>query len=109
MASAVFLFVTLWDGTVAWYEGVLGVVGLAIYVHSTLSTRNRLDEVVEELVGDRAERTAAVEADERAVEPDIGVQTYATIVGSLVVLFVAADQFVDPILSVTASELHTVV
>lgn len=103
MASAVFLLVVAWDGTVAWYEGLLGLVGLAIYVHFTLSARDRLDEVVEELVGEHVEGVDVAATDEGALEPDVGVRTYATIVASLVVVIVAADQFIDSILSIATT------
>ncbi len=61
MASAVFLLVATWDSTIAWYEGVLGIIGLAIYVHFTLSSRNQLDEIVVELVGEHSEEMDVVE------------------------------------------------
>jgi cation:H+ antiporter len=102
MASAVFLTVAVWDGTVTWVEGLLGVAGLAVYVHFTLSQPGRLDETVEELVEEHGEE---VRRDHRHVEvqPSVGVRTYATIAASLVVVFVAADQLVGAILSIAAA------
>ncbi|KPN29058.1 putative membrane protein [Halolamina pelagica] len=136
MASAVFLVLAAWDGTVSWPEGVLGLAGLAIYVHFSLSTRSRLDETVEELfaehagvVGGTEGRGDATDADSTAVdadadstavdagdnaavgtsaegvtvEPSVGARTYATLVASLLVVFVAADQFVESILSIAST------
>ena len=105
MASAVFLLVAAWDGSVSLYEGVLGLVGLGIYVHFTLSTRDRLDEVVEELVAEHGEPEAeSDDADEElTVDPPVGVRTYLTILGSLAVLFLAADLFVGSILSIASA------
>jgi cation:H+ antiporter len=106
MASAAFLIVAAWDGVISWPEGVLGLSGLAIYVHFTLSTRERLDETVEELVAEHVEQTP--EADEPreiddAEEVTVDVWTYMTLVASLAVLFVAADLFVGSILSISAT------
>jgi cation:H+ antiporter len=145
MASAVFLVLAAWDGTVSWAEGVLGLAGLAIYVHFSLSTRSRLDETVEELFAEHAgviagaegggdatdaDSTAvdadadstAVDADadstavdtgddaavgasagDVTVEPSVGPRTYVTLVASLLVVFVAADQFVESILSIAST------
>jgi len=127
MASAVFLVLAAWDGTVSWAEGVLGLAGLAIYVHFSLSTRSRLDETVEELFAEHAgviggaegggdatdaDSTAVDAGDDAAVgtsaegvtvEPSVGPRTYVTLVASLLVVFVAADQFVESILSIAST------
>ncbi|WP_436935406.1 calcium/sodium antiporter [Halovenus marina] len=103
MASAVFLLIVAWNGSVRWYEGLIGLLGLAVYVHFTLSTRTRLDEVVDELVEEHTERAGdeAVVAD--GVEPDVTVRTYAVLVGSLGVVFVAASQLVGSLLAIAAA------
>jgi len=107
MASAAFLIVVAWDGVISAPEGALGLVGLAIYVHFTLSTRERLDEVVEELVAEHAEQAPAADAVQEVVddaeEVTVGARTYVALVASLAVLFVAADLFVGSILSISAT------
>ena len=117
MASAVFLLVAAWDGVVSRAEGFLGLIALATYVHFTLSTRSRLDEVVEELVAEHGEAVPDVasrdeaapfdaevdEIEEVTVEPSVGVRSYLIALASLAVLFVAADLFVDAILSIATT------
>lgn len=105
MASTVFLLIVAWDGSIRWYEGVIGLFGFAVYVHFTLSTRSRLDEVVEELFEEHAEETVeTTPLDESpTVEPEVTPLTYVVLVGSLGVLFVAADQLVRSILSIAAA------
>jgi cation:H+ antiporter len=105
MASAVFLLIVAWDGSIRWHEGVIGLLGLAVYVHFTLSTRTRLDEVVDELVEEHTERAVDEEVitDRTDVEPDVTVRTYAVLVGSLGVVFVAASQLVGSLLAIAAA------
>lgn len=127
MASAVFLVLAAWDGTVSWGEGGLGLAGLAIYVHFSLSTRSRLDETVEELFAEHAGVVGGAEwggdatdadsttvdvgddaavgssAEDVTIEPSVGPRTYVMLVASLLVVFVAADQFVDSILSIAST------
>lgn len=106
MSSAGFLLVAVWDGTFAWYEGVLGLAGLAVYVHFTLSEEERLEEVVEELVTEHTELDAVADHDdieESAAETEVGPKTYAAIVVSLALVFVAADALVNSILTLAAS------
>jgi cation:H+ antiporter len=106
MASAAFLLVAVWDGPFVWYEGLLGLVGLGVYVHFTLSEEERLDEVVEELVTEHAELEADPEdavSEELIIEPAVGLRTYLVIVGSLALVFVAADQLVRAILTLSAA------
>lgn len=53
-ASAAFLVVVAQGGPIEWFEGLLGLAGMAVYVHFTLSTEARLDEVVDDLVDESA-------------------------------------------------------
>mgnify|MGYP000126615098 CR=1 FL=1 len=105
VASAVFLTVAVLDGAFAWYEGVLGLAGLAVYVHFTLSREERLDEVVGDLVEEHVREEVAAdgevaELDDVADEVTLGPRTVALLVASLAVVVVAADQLVRSILEV---------
>jgi len=105
IASAGFLIVAVWDGPFVWYEGALALVGLGVYIHFTLSEEERLDEVVEELVGDHVELEdipADVSIEEAASETEVELWTYVTIVVSLALVFVAADQLVNAILAIAS-------
>lgn len=107
IASAAFLLITAWDGRFLWYEGLLALVGLSAYVHFTFSEERRLTEVVEELVSEHAEaevEPAELDVEEVAAETQIGVRTYLTILVSLTLVFLAADQLVRSILTL-AGEL----
>jgi len=109
IASAVFLAVTTWDGTFAWYEGALGLVGVAVYAHFAVSDRARLEGVAEELVEEHGEtddrpvagETTTVEATSDAGSLD--AWTLVRIAGSLSLVLVAADQLVNAVLGVAAS------
>jgi cation:H+ antiporter len=105
VASAGFLIVAVWGGPFVWYEGLLALVGLGVYMHFTFSEEERLDEVVEELVGDHVELEAVpaeVSIEEAASETEVGLRTYVTIVVSLALVFVAADQLVNAILAIAS-------
>jgi cation:H+ antiporter len=102
MASAGFLLVTVWNGPFTWHEGILALCGLGVYMHFTFAEEDRLDEVVEDLVTDHVDReaipsTADVEA--VAAETTVGLRTVATVVGSLALVFVAAEGLVRSILA----------
>jgi cation:H+ antiporter len=106
MASAGFLLVAVWNGPFTWHEGVLALGGLGVYMHFTFSEEDRLDEVVEDLVTDHVEREAipATESvEEVATETEVGPRTIATVVGSLVLVFVAAELLVRSILDLAAA------
>lgn len=105
--SATFLLIAVWNTTFEWYEGVLALAGVAVYVHFTLSRPARLDETVEELV----EEHAGLELEERPVdatseitreETHVGFRTNLTLLVSLALVFVAADQLVRAILAIAA-------
>lgn len=103
-ASAVFLLVAVWNTPFVWYEGLLGLLGLTVYVHFTVSRPARLDETVQELVeehGDPGEQPPSVD------EPELdmggaraGVRTYLLLVGSLVLVFASADLLVRSIVAI---------
>jgi cation:H+ antiporter len=106
MASAGFLVVAVWDGRFVWYEGLLALVGLGVYMHFTFAEEDRLDEVVEELVTDHVELETVpeeVSLEEAATEAEVGPRTYLTILVSLVLVFVAADQLVSSIIAIAST------
>jgi cation:H+ antiporter len=102
VASAVFLLVAVWNTPFDWYEGVLALCGLAVYVHFALSTDERLDDIAEELVeehagadtGDLARTAAGTRA---------GPGTYALAALALLLVFAAADQLVASLLAIAAT------
>ena len=102
VASAGFLAVAVWDGRFAWYEGLLGLAGLAVYIHFTFAEEDRLDEVVEELVADHTDLDVPAEAsiEEVAVATSVGLRTYLEIAVGLGLLFVSADLLVDAIIAI---------
>lgn len=103
-ASAAFLLVAVWNTPFVWYEGVLGLLGLGVYVHFTVSRPTRLDETVQELVEEHVGPGGELSpVDEPALDvdrPRVGVQTYLLLVGSLVLVFVSADLLVRSILAI---------
>jgi cation:H+ antiporter len=102
VASASFLAIAAWDGQFVWYEGLLGLGGAAVYIHFTFSEERRLEEVVEELVSEHAEWEPGQEIEEAAAAADetpIGPRTYATLLVSLVLVFLSANLLVESILT----------
>lgn len=104
--SAAFLLVAVWNTPFVWYEGLLGIAGLAVYVHFTVSRPARLDETVQELV---EEHVAPEEEPPTVGESELdvgraraGIRTYLLLVGSLVLVFVSADLLVGSILAIAA-------
>lgn len=102
--SAAFLLVAVWNTPFVWYEGLLGIAGLAVYVHFTVSRPARLDETVQYLV---EEHVASGEEPPVVDESEIdlsgaraGVWTYLLLAGSLVLVFGSADLLVRSILSI---------
>lgn len=93
VGSAVFLLIAAWDGTVVWYEGLLALVALGVYLHFTVSEKDRyVDMLVEELV------------DEPVVDDETGVAPWTVVVllGSLVVVVGAANVLVDSMIRLSA-------
>lgn len=103
MASAGFLTVAVWDGRFLWYEGLLALVGAAVYTHFTFSEERRLEEVVEELVTEHADEPHPADVEEAAAETTVGPATYATLVVGLVLVFVSADRLVASILALAGA------
>jgi len=103
-ASAVFLLVAVWNTPFVWYEGVLGLLGLTVYVHFTVSRPARLDETVQELVeehvGPEEEPPSVDEPELNVGRARVGVRTYLLLVGSLVLVFASADLLVRSILAI---------
>jgi cation:H+ antiporter len=109
VVSAAFLLIAGWNGRLEWYEGVLALVGLAIYVHFTLAKPARLDETVEELVETHAdgevpdEPVTETELDELATETRVGTRTYVLLVGSLALVVLAAAGLVQGIVDLAGA------
>jgi cation:H+ antiporter len=104
-ASAAFLFLVVQGGPIEWFEGVLGLVGMAVYVHFTLSTEARLDEVVDDLVDEYAADgadTVPPTPEAVAAATTAGPRTYLALVGGLAVVFVAAELLVRSVLGLAA-------
>jgi cation:H+ antiporter len=97
-ASAGFLWLTAADGRFGLVEGLLGLVGLAVYTHWTVTADRRLTTVVEELVAEHADADAAPAEAAEAVT--VGPRTYLTVLVSLVAVLVSADRLVVSLLSV---------
>ncbi len=97
-ASAGFLWLTVADGRFGRVEGLLGLVGLAVYTHWTVSADRRLTTVVEELVAEHADVDA--EPTEAAEAVTVGPRTYLTVLVSLVAVLVSADRLVVSVLAV---------
>ncbi|WP_178916066.1 calcium/sodium antiporter [Natronomonas gomsonensis] len=95
VASAVFLILAVWNSPFSWYEGILALAALAVYVHFTISEKDRyVGMLVEELVEDEADAENP---------PDAGAKTYALLVVSMVVVFGAAYVLVESIVDISGS------
>jgi cation:H+ antiporter len=93
VASAVFLIVATWESPFSWYEGLLALAILGVYIQFTIKEKDRyvgmlVDEIVEESDGEGPE-----EPNSKA-----GVKTYAKLIGSLGVVFGAAYGLVESII-----------
>lgn len=106
VASAVFLLIAIWNSTFVWYEGLLAIVLLGVYVHFTLSRPARLDDTVEELVEENVPTVVAVsgrteaELEDAAARAEADFKTYGTLLVSLILVFVAADGIVRSIIGI---------
>jgi len=109
VVSAAFVLVAVWNSPFVWYEGVLALLGLVVYVHFTLSQPERLDETVVDLVETYAEteleelRPAEETLREEAGETEAGGRTYLWLLIGLVLVFVSADQLVRSILAIAST------
>lgn len=106
-ASTVFLVVAVWNSPFHWYEGVLALLGVFVYVHSTLTRPARLDETVEGLVAEFTDEAVSAgpgvdveEIVDVAGATQATVRTYLVLLASLVTVFLAADQLVTSILTI---------
>lgn len=108
-ASTVFVLIAVWDSPFVWYEGLLGLALLAVYIHSTLSRPARLDDTVEELVEEHtgesldADEAPPTEIEETASGTRAGPRTYVLLLLSLVFVFLSADGLVRSIIGLAAS------
>jgi len=109
VVSAAFVLVAVWNSPFVWYEGVLALLGLVVYVHFTLSQPERLDETVVDLVETYAEteleepRPAEETLREEAQETEAGGRTYLWLLIGLALVFVSADQLVRSILAIASA------
>ncbi|GAB7095055.1 calcium/sodium antiporter [Halolamina litorea] len=109
VASTVFVLIAVWDSPFVWYEGLLGLALLAVYIHSTLSRPARLDDTVEELVEEHtgesldADEAPPTEIEEAASGTRAGPRTYVLLLLSLVFVFLSADGLVRSIIGLAAS------
>lgn len=67
-ASAVFFLIAAWDGAFAWYEGVLALAGLAVYMEFSISNPGRLRGPVQSVISDHIEEQMAPTEDAEAEE-----------------------------------------
>lgn len=106
-ASAAFLFVTVWTGPFVWYEGVVALAALLVYVHFSLSEEARLDDVVEDLIAEHVEdadvAVARGDLDAAATEATVGPRTYLVIAASLVAVFLSAEALVRSIVDIAGT------
>ncbi|MFC4360623.1 calcium/sodium antiporter [Halobium salinum] len=109
VASAVFLLVAIWNSPFVWYEGLLAIVLLAVYVHFTLARPARFDETVEELVEEHSTEEVDVaslantELGQATAETRVGFRTYGVLFISLVLVFLAADGVVRSIIAIAGT------
>lgn len=105
VGSAAFLLVAVWNTSFVWYEGLLGLLGLAVYVHFTISRPERLDQtvqgLVEDAVGPEEAAPASDDAEFEVGQARAGVRTYLVLAGSLILVFLSADALVRSILTIS--------
>lgn len=95
VASAVFLVVATWNSPFTWYEGLLSLAALAVYVNFTVAEKDRyVGMLVEELA------ESDVEADE---EPQVGAETYARLLVGMGFVFGSAHLLVRSIVDISAT------
>ncbi|ELZ68580.1 CaCA family Na(+)/Ca(+) antiporter [Haloferax prahovense DSM 18310] len=103
VASAVFLVVATWNSPFSWYEGLLALAALAVYIQFTIKEKDRyVGMLIEEVIEDRDEEVA-----ERP-EGQVDMKTYAKLVLSLIFVFGAAYVLVESIVDLaTALQIGT--
>jgi|AntRauTorcE11898_2_1112593.scaffolds.fasta_scaffold09386_1 cation:H+ antiporter len=114
VASAVFLLIAAWDGVFVWYEGVLALVGLLVYLEFSISNPGRFRGPVQSVFVDQFESfgvddATATESTEPNPEPaddsdsvDVGVRTVVVAVVSLAFVVLGANYLVESILDIAA-------
>lgn len=102
--SSVFLLVAVWNTPFTWYEGLLALGGLAVYIHFTISRPARLDETVEVLVETYTESELPAEAEAPVVvsEATSGPRTYAVLAASVILVALSAAGLVQGIIDLAA-------
>lgn len=96
VASAVFLIIATWTSPFSWYEGLLALAALAVYLQFTIKEKDRyvrmlVDEIVED--GDVVEEP----------EPQADTKTYVQLMLSLGVVFGAAYVLVGSIIDISTT------
>ena len=98
VASAVFLLLATWGSPFSWYEGLLALVALGVYIQFTIREKDRyIGMLVDELV----EGSGETGPDEPEAQTD--GWTYARLILSLAVVFAAAYGLVESIITVSAA------
>jgi cation:H+ antiporter len=108
-ASAGFLWLAVADGSFAWYEGVVALAGLGVYLEFVISDRHRLEETVEDVIEDVTGRVVDVDPTSQrppgALTGDVTLsgRTVVTAVVSLALVFASANYLVSSILDIAAA------
>jgi cation:H+ antiporter len=98
VASAVFLLLATWGSPFAWYEGLLALVALGVYVQFTIREKDRY---VGMLVDEMVEESSETGPEELRPQADAG--TYARLILSLGVVFAAAYGLVESIITLSTT------
>lgn len=94
VASALFILLATWNSPFTWLDGVLALLGLAVYLNFTIAEKDRYVTIlVDELEAD-------IEED---AEPQAGLRTYGRLVVSLVFVFGSAHLLVQSIIEISAT------
>ncbi|MFA9518711.1 calcium/sodium antiporter, partial [Halopenitus sp. H-Gu1] len=98
VASAVFLILATWKSPFSWYEGLLALAALAVYIQFTIKEKDRyVGMLVDEIVMESDEEVA----DEP--EPQAGVKTYVQLIVSIGIVFGAAYILVNSIIVISTT------
>ena len=93
VGSAVFLVVAAWNGRVDWFEGVLALAALGVYLHFTVAEKDRY---VDMIVGEMEVPDEAPEAVE------VRARTVLALAGSLVLVVGSATVLVDSMIGLAS-------
>jgi len=98
VASAVFLVIATWGSPFSWYEGLLALAALAVYLQFTIKEKDRyVGMLVDEIVED-SDDTAVTES-----ESPPGIETYARLILSVAAVFAAAYGLVESIIVISTT------